>query len=53
MKLITALLLLLNPGLKEEDLNNPGISKHLTWPPLELILKVTQHEKIMDIFLQH
>jgi Cdc6-like AAA superfamily ATPase len=48
--IIAELLLLLNPGLKEEDLNDPSVSKHITWPPLELILKVTQHDKIMNIF---
>ncbi|MFA6186468.1 MAG: hypothetical protein WC770_04545 [Phycisphaerae bacterium] len=48
--IIAELLLLLNHGLKEEDLNNPSVSKHLIWPPLELILEVTQHGKIMDIF---
>lgn len=48
--IIAELLLLLNHGLKGEDLNDSSVSKHLTWPPLELILKVTQHDKIMNIF---
>jgi Cdc6-like AAA superfamily ATPase len=48
--LMARLLLLLNPGLKEGDLNNPTVSKQLIWPPLELILKITKHGKIMNLF---
>ena len=48
--IIAELLLLLNPGLEKEDLKDPSTSKHLTWPPLETVLKVTKHKKIMDVY---
>lgn len=48
--IIAKLLLLLNPGLKEEDLQDGSVSKHLIWPPLETVLAVTKHTKIMEIF---
>lgn len=48
--IIIYLLLAMNPGLKKQDLNNPGVSIHLKWPTLKTILKAAQNPKLSDIF---
>ena len=49
--IIAALLLIMNPGLKEQDLKDPSVSKHLTYPPLGIVLKAIRHnKKIADVF---
>jgi hypothetical protein len=49
--IIAALLLIMNPGLKEQDLKDPSVSKHLTYPPLGIVLKAIRHnKKIADAF---
>jgi hypothetical protein len=48
--IITRLLVALNPGLHREDLEDGSVAQHLTWPPLQMVLDVTRHKDILDIF---
>lgn len=49
MGLVMTLLILLNPGLKEADLNS-HCSQTLIWPPLSLVLKAAQTDSILNTF---
>ena len=47
---ITRLLLSLNPGLATGDLTDSTIMRHLTWPPLEMVLDALRNKKILDAY---
>lgn len=48
--IIARLLIVLNPGLNDNDLEDASVAKNLIWPPLKMVLDVARKKDILKIF---
>ena len=48
--IIMRLLVGLNQGLHQKDLEDASVARDLTWPPLKMVLVVARKQDILDIF---
>ena len=48
--IIVRLLVALNPGLEQPDLQDVSVNRQLVWPPLKMVLEVSKRRDILDAF---